>query len=281
MLHKLKEKVGVIALVLACVPLIIYFLQHNWAHRKESFVPEYPYEVLTEESDYETFFRQTGLGRSAVDKLLQAGEFEKILEIQEAFRRPVDVPCTPMIGWFTREDKLFSGARNRSGGSEEALGPDFVDLQPGDILLTLSTHSMGWRHGHVGLVIDEETTLECAMLGTDSHFCNVQHWRECAQYLVLRVKDVSLEQRQEVADYACEKLQGVPYHLSSGFIGPKAPEPDAEYFGLQCAYLAWYAWNHFGYDLDGDGGRLVSSDDLLRSEMLEVVQMYGMDPEKL
>ena len=118
------------------------------------------------------------------------------------------------------------------------------------------------------------------MLGTDSHFCSVQHWRECAQYIVLRVKDVSSEQRQEVADYACEELHGVPYHLSSGFIGPKAPDPDAEYFGLQCAYLAWYAWNHFGYDLDGDGGRLVSSDDLLQSELLEVVQMYGMDPEK-
>ena len=280
MLRDLKEKIGVIVLLLACVPPIIYFLQHNWAHRREAFVPEYPYEMLTEESDYETFFRQTGLGRSAVDKLLEAGDFEKILEVQEDFRRSVEVSCTPMIGWFTREDKLVPGARSRSGGTEEAWGPDFVDLQPGDILLTLSTHSLGWRHGHVALVIDEETTLECAMLGTDSHFCSVQHWRECAQYIVLRVKDVSSEQRQEVADYACEELQGVPYHLSSGFIGPKAPDPDAEYFGLQCAYLAWYAWNHFGYDLDGDGGRLVSSDDLLQSELLEVVQMYGMDPEK-
>ena len=281
MLRKLKEKIASIIFVLACIPPIIYFLQHSWAHRREPFTPEYPYEVLTAESDYETFFRQTGLGRSAVDKLQEAGEFEKILEVQEAFWRPAEVSCTPMIGWFTREDKLVPGARGRSGVAEEALGPDFVDLQPGDILLTLSTHSLGWRHGHVALVIDEETTLECAMLGTDSHFCGVQHWRECAQYIVLRVKDVSLEQRQEVVDYACKELQGVPYHLTSGFIGPKAPEPDAEYFGLQCAYLAWYAWNHFGYDLDGDGGRLVSSDDLLRSELLEIVQMYGMDPESL
>ena len=215
--------------------------------------------------------------------------FEKILEIQEDFRRPVEITCTPMIGWFTREDKLVqrpeaagrsvapeAGTRSRSGITEEALGPDFVDLQPGDILLTLSTHSLGWRHGHVALVIDEETTLECAMLGTDSHFCSVQHWRECAQYFVLRVKGVSLEQRQEVAAYACEVLHGVPYHLSSGFIGPKAPDPNAEYFGLQCAYLAWYAWNHFGYDLDSDGGRLVTYTDILQSDLLEVVQVYGV-----
>ena len=291
MLRKLKEKIASLVFILACVPPIIYFLQHSWAHRREAFVPEYPYEVLTEESDYDTFFRQTGLGRSAVDKLLGAGDFEKILEVQEDFRRPVEVSCTPMIGWFTREDKLVgqpktagryvtpeshAGIGGRSQAAEEVLGPDFVDLQPGDILLTLSTHSLGWRHGHEGLVMDEETTLECAMLGTDSHFCSVQHWRECAQYIVLRVKGVSLEQRQEVAAYACEVLHGVPYHLSSGFIGPKAPDPNAEYFGLQCAYLAWYAWNHFGYDLDSDGGRLVTSTDILQSDLLEVVQVYGV-----
>ena len=33
----------------------------------------------------------------------------------------------------------------------------------------------------------------------------------------------------------------------------------------------------FGYDLDSDGGRLVTSADLLHSDLLEVVQVYGMD----
>jgi len=273
-MRKLKEKIGLIMLGLTCVPLIIYFLQHSWAHRRESFMPEYPYVELSEESDYETFLLQTGLGKSAVDKLLEAGEFKKIFEIQKVFRRPAKVVCTPVISWFTREDKL-------SGWKEGALGPELVDLQPGDILLTLSTHSLGWRHGHVGLVIDEETTLECTMLGSNSCFCDVQHWRNCAQYIVLRVKNISLEQRQAVAAYAGEELHGVPYHLSSGFIGVKAPDTDEEYFGLQCAYLVWYAWNHFGYDLDADGGRLVSSNDLLQSELLEIVQIYGMDPRKL
>ena len=73
---------------------------------------------------------------------------------------------------------------------------------------------------------------------------------------------------------------GVPYHLSAGFIGAKAPETDAPYFGVHCAYLVWYAWNHFGYDLDSDGGRLVTASDLLHSDLLEVVQLYGMAPQE-
>ena len=323
--------------LLGSLLLLAYFLQRYWAHREESFVPDYPRVTLTEDSDYETFLMQTGLGKSAVDKLLEEGDFQTILEIQDAFFRPVDRECEPVIGWFTREDRLVwedtaesevesrqskgisgigladrqpveggpgseatgrqspeSGSglgtterRSREGSSglkitdrqspEDVQGPPLVDLQPGDILLTLSTHSLGWRHGHAALVIDENTTLECAVLGTDSSYGTTQYWRGCAEYCVLRVKDITPEQQREVAEYACDTLYGVPYHLTSGFIGPKAPEPDSAYFGLQCAYLVWYAWNHFGYDLDADGGRLVTAYDLLQSELLEVVQVYGMD----
>lgn len=255
---------------LACVPLIIYFLQHWWAHRKVPFVPDYLDVVLTEGTDYEIFLQQAGLGRQAVDKLLGADDFETILKVQEAFRQPVEISCSPMIGWFTREDRIQKEGM-------KVLGPELVDLQPGDILLTLSTHSLGWRHGHAALVIDEDTTLECAMLGTDSCYGEIEYWRNCSEYCVLRVKGVTPKLQKEVTEYACSTLHGVPYHLTAGFIGPKAPEPDAGYFGLQCAYLVWYAWNHFGFDLDADGGRLVSTSDLMQSELLEVVQVYGMD----
>ena len=51
MLRNLKEKIVSLVFILACVPHIIYFLQHSWTHRREAFVPQYPYEVLTEESD--------------------------------------------------------------------------------------------------------------------------------------------------------------------------------------------------------------------------------------
>ncbi|MBQ8627564.1 MAG: hypothetical protein IJ419_15585 [Agathobacter sp.] len=275
----------VIELVVLVISLCIlfYLLQRYWAHRDGYFVPDYPRVTLTEESDYETIFLQTGLGESAVDKLLEEGNFQAILDAQEAFFNPPEVECTALLGWFTREDKLrddVSGEGENSSGRDRASGPRLVDLQPGDILLTLSTHSFGWNHGHAALVIDEDTTLECMVLGTDSTYGSVDHWCEYSNYAVLRVKGVTPEQRQAIAEYGATTLLGVPYRLTAGFIGDKAPRPDEWQFGLQCSYLVWYAWNHFGYDLDSDGGRLVSSYDLLHSDNVEIVQIYGMNPEE-
>ena len=177
-----------------------------------------------------------------------------------------NVECTKLLGWFTMEDRI---------PEEDGVPP--TDLQPGDILVTLSTHSLGWRHGHVGFVLNSETVLECAVLGEDSYIVEPRHWGTYSNYAILRVKDATEEERQDVAAYAEEYLCGVPYRLSAGLIGEKAPDIDAKHFGVQCAYLAWYAWNHFGYDLDGDGGRLVTTRDLLKSDKVEVVESFGMD----
>ena len=174
--------------------------------------------------------------------------------------------CAPLLGWFTREDRM------------REPGPALTDLRPGDILVTLSTHTAGWRHGHAGLVIDDETVLECAVLGQDSRLVSVEHWNTYSCYAVLRVRGASEEEGQAAADYAMEHLQGVPYRLTAGLWGAKAPALDSAGFGLHCVYLPWYVWVQFGYDLDGDGGRVVTVSDLLASPLLEVVQAYGMDP---
>lgn len=246
--------------------LLLVILQHFWAHRWEKFVPDYPQAALNENSDYETIFLQTGLGRDAVNKLRTEGEFQKILDAQELFFQPQETECMPLLSWFTREDRIVEGA-----------GTELVDVQPGDIIVTLSTHSIGWRHGHAGLIIDESTVLECGVLGKDSALKDIAHWTTYSNYAVLRVRNVTPKQQELVKEFALDKLLDVPYQLLAGFIGPKAMEQDAPYFGLQCAYLVWYAWNEMGYDLDCDGGRLVSASDLLHSDCVEVVQVYGMD----
>ncbi len=254
--------------VLVFVAFFLFLLQKFWAHRDGYFVPDYGRVELTENSDYETIFLQTGLGRPAAEKLIADGDFNTVLEAQELFFDPPEAECTPLLGWFTREDRL------------ETPGPDLVDLRPGDILITLSTHSLGWRHGHAGLVIDSETTLECAVLGTDSKCFYNKDWNNYSGYAVLRLRDAPEDIGQEIADYGTSELTGIPYHLSSGFLGPKAPDPDDPQFGLHCSYLIWYAYDHFGFDLDSDGGRLASSYDILHSDLLEVVQVYGMDPRQ-
>lgn len=250
----------------AAVCLSFWLLQRYWAHRNGRFVPDYPRMELTEQTDAETIFLQTGLGKTATARLLEEGELQTILDAQEALFDPPPERCVPLLGWFTREDRLVS------------VGPPLVDLRPGDILLTLSTHTAGWRHGHAGLVIDGDAVLECALLGQDSRLTDVEHWNTYSSYAVLRVQGTEKELGQSVADYATEHLLDVPYRLTIGLWGEKEADPDSAGFGLHCIYLPWYAWKQFGYDLDGDGGRVVTAQDLLRSDLLEVVQVYGLDP---
>lgn len=208
------------------------------AHRPGTFfTPDYAQEDLStllaqdslSDSDYQTLFLQTGLGRSAVDRLLSAGEAGRaaIRQIQATFFADYTITCDPLLGWFTREDHL------KDAQGQTAYAPELAGLQPGDILITLSTHSLGWRHGHAGLVVETEdglTALECVVLGTNSRVVSLDHWRNYSNVAVLRVKGLDAEGRKEAADYAMEHLLDIPYHLSAGFLGPKAPDPDSFYF---------------------------------------------------
>lgn len=258
------------------------------AHRPGTFfTPGYEKAALSpvlekaalDEADQEFLFLQTGLGRPAVEKLLSAGELGKsiILEIQDQFFSPVQADCTAMLGLFTREDRI------KDSTGKPLPAPYLADCRPGDILVTLSTHSFGWRHGHAALVVETGeglAALECAVLGDRSRILDLGYWRSYSNYAVLRVKGLDDAQRAVCAGYAAEHLLGIPYHLTAGLIGDKFQHRDSPGFGLQCAYLPWYAWKSRGVDLDSDGGRLVTADDLLHSDKVEIVQLFGMDPEE-
>ncbi len=251
----------------AVIAGVYFLLQKYYAHRGEPFVPDYDRITLTESTDYETIFLQTGIGETAAKKLIAEGSFDKILKAQDKFFTEPQLECKPLIGWFTREDRL-KGTKNTP----------FYDLQAGDIIVTLATHSGGWRHGHGGLIISNGTTLESLRIGKSSSLENLSYWRKYPTYAILRVKDCTEEERQAVADFALDNLYGKPYKLFSGLFGKKAPDFKSEDFGLHCTYLMWYAWQHAGVDLDSDGGRFVTSSDLLHSDKVEIVQLYGIDP---
>lgn len=261
-------KIISIALVVAFVLyFLLYWLQNVWAHRNGLFRLDYRRVTLNQEVDYETVFLQTGLGKNLAKKLMEDNEFDKILDIQEKFWGKSTLICKPVFGLFSRVDKV----------SKEKT-PDILDLQPGDILLTLSTHSAGWHHGHVGLVLDDKRVLECVKWGKTSEIVKVGHWQTYSNYAVLRVKEASAKLRQKVATYTEDNLCGVPYRLSVGVVGKKFPNIQNKTFGTHCGHCVWYAWKQFGYDLDSDGGRIVTPYDLLQSEHLEIVQIYGMNP---
>lgn len=264
----LKRIITVLAIMLVLY-FLLYFLQNFWAHRQGEFTPDYQRITLKKDSDYETIFLQTGLGKDAVDKLLTEEKFDTILEAQNSFWEAEEIICKPVFGLFSRVDKI-----------KKKHTMPFVDLQAGDILVTLSTHSAGWHHGHAGVVLDEENVLECVKWGEESEIVNVNHWKTYSNYVVLRVKNASEEQRKEVAQYAKDNLCGVPYRLTVGILGKKNLDLNGKTFGTNCGHCVWYVWQKFGYNLDSNGGRLVTPQDLLYSEYLEVVQVSGMDPRE-
>lgn len=93
-----QKRLLIVLAVLAAFLLFCYLLQRFWAHRNGYFLPDYPRVTLTEDSDYETIFLQTGLGRSAVDKLLSGGDFQTILNAQDAFFNPPQADWHPFAG---------------------------------------------------------------------------------------------------------------------------------------------------------------------------------------
>ena len=146
----------------------------------------------------------------------------------------------------------------------------FTNIENGDILVTDSTYCFCYRHGHAGLVVDAKQgiTLEAYGIGTKSEYAKLSEWQRYPHVKVLRLQ-APKELRNKIAKEAKRSLVGIPYRLSSGMIDDK--DMKGEYWGTQCAHLVWTAFKKYGYDIDGDGGWLVTPADFMKSELLVVV----------
>ncbi len=161
-------------------------------------------------------------------------------------------------------------AINEDGGRAKAVR--LPELEDGDVLVTDAVFCLGWRHGHAAIVVDAKQgiTLEAFAVGTTSDFDKTEQWEYYPRVRVLRLK-ASKETREQIAEYAKTELVGIPYRLITGMIDDK--DMKENYWGTQCAHLVWLAFYHFGYDVDGDGGWLVTPYDLAISEQFEVVPL--------
>lgn len=226
------------------------------------------------DTDYETLYRQTGLGRPAVqDLLLLPDGREKIQQFQEDFFREPHITCK-QISLTAYQESLTDETGSRIYGFQ--LAP----LRDGDILLTRSMHSFGWRHGHAALVTSAAAgqTLEAISLGVDSSYQSVNGWRDWPTVMILRPKAKYGEKAAQAVAFANEHLAGIPYNLVAGIFTSKFQE---DISGTQCAHLVWEAYMSAGLDLDSDGGKIVTVKDLANSEYLDIVQVFGVDPEDI
>lgn len=271
-------------ILLGCVALffLLTFLLNAAAEPRDHVSPTYAKADLSpvlakgalSDEDFDSIYRQTGLGKSAVqDLLLLPDGKEKILQAQEDFFREPHITCK-QISLTAYQESLTDETGSRIYGF--SLAP----LRDGDIILTRSMHSFGWRHGHAALITDAAAgqTLEAISLGVDSSYQSVNGWRDWPTVMILRPKAKYGEKATQAVAFANEHLAGIPYNLVAGIFTSKFQE---DISGTQCAHLVWEAYMSAGLDLDSDGGKIVTVKDLANSEYLDVVQVYGVDPEEI
>lgn len=212
------------------------------------------------EEDYELIFRQTGLGKAAVDNLASP---LLLTAYQESFFAEVEYKCT-MNSPISFEERIEN--------SSVLLAP----LEDGDVLITTSSHVLSWRNGHAAIVVDaeNETTLEAVVIGKNSKVQDTDKWRHYPNFVVLRLKDAKKAERAAIARSAYDYLIDIPYVATIGILPAKYSDLDVVR-GTQCAHLVWLAYAAHGYDIDSDNGLIVTPDDILQSDLFEVVQIYG------
>ena len=280
-----------IVVILIIITFLVITVLDNMVEKDGAWKPNYSKVQLDHivnkadlsVDDYHTLLMQTGLGKPSVDALMedtQIGTDRESLfrEFQDDFFSSGYYKCGK-IGWIVNEERI----RNDQG--QLMKGFEIPSLKDGDILITKATHTVGWRHGHAAIVTDSTKgeTLEAALLGYNTNIQRIGKWQTYPSFLLLRLKDDIANEidedkvADEIAKFAMEFVYDIPYGLFTG-IPNKAPENINK---TQCSHLVWYPYFHFGYDLDSDGSWLVTPKDIANSDLLEIVQVYGVNPEEI
>lgn len=229
------------------------------------------------ESDYKTLFYQTGLGKVAIDELLKNKEtgINDIHEFQYNFFAEKNIKCEK-IGIITNQESFVDNKGNYK------YGFNLAPYKNGYVLITKATHSIGWRHGHAGIVTDAEKgeTLEAVILGQNSQYQNIKKWKMYPSFIMLRLKDTSDEKLNEISEFSKKHMYDIPYGLLIGLASKKNPDLD-NIKGTQCSHLVWYPFMQNGYDLDSDGSWLVTPKDIANSDLFEIVQIFGVNPDEI
>ncbi len=271
---------GILLLLLtAAMTLVVATaLTENEAHIPPDYLKSDISAVLTKKelsnTDYETLFYQTGLGRAAIDELRDRypDSLERILLFQDNFFKEIRFVC--------ERNSIVS--REESVTDEEGRlidGTQLAPLRNGDIIITKASHTYGWRQGHCAIVIDAANgkVLESVVLGTNSMVQDIGKWTNYPNFIVLRLKNVPEALTDAIAQTAVEYLSGIPYRISAGIFFPKYADRK-EVIGTQCSHLVWLTYRWHNIDLDCDGGIVVSPKDIANSPELDKIQVYGVDP---
>lgn len=274
--NRKRKKKAVVQLSIVIILLLIIWCWTECAEGQAQVKPSYAMVNIMQyceqntflESEYQLLYQQTGLAKAAIVTLQQEGRLQELPVVQKAFFDKHVIQCKANT-ICSKEERIVYEPETDNGLDWRKRIPCVED---GDILITFNCHVLGWRNGHAALVIDAEQglTLEARVLGSDSAIMSIKHWLDYPSFAVLRLKKTSREEREEIATYAETFMTEIPYRLTAV---ARKQEPLS---GTQCAHLVWAAYAAFGYNLDSDGGFIVTPNDLYRSILLDTVQVYGM-----
>jgi hypothetical protein len=208
---------------------------------------------------------KTGLTRLGIDAMLDEGDITKIVEVQESFFKEYeyrDLNFAPFCHYYSLKGTV-----------------PIVPLQDGDIIISSSTEFSWWSIGHCAMVIDAKNgiTVEAIGVGDDSTYGYVSALSRRPTLIVLRPK-LEKEEISEIVEYVDNELLGITYDPTVGVLSRKYNE---EIGATQCAHIFWYAFYKHGYDIDSNGGAVVTPKDIANSEYFEVVQVSGFNPQTL
>ena len=274
-MHPLKRAVIIMfAVVFALAAVFAFFMICDVvAHNTARTVPNYPRQDLSavlakeewSDEDYDLIYRQTGLTRAYFEGLDARPDEEFILRCQN--------------------DLFFEGEYEHDAdtfGTAHDYFPDeyfaMVELEPGDVLISASVHTMGWKNGHAALVVGGSSVLQAFGVGTVSDIVSPSWFRRAANFMVLRPK-LEKSETDRVVSWALKNMNGVEYSLFTGIFSPKDQTDDPR--DTQCAHLVWQAYYACGYDIDSTGGPVVSPKNIANSDLFEVIQVNGFDLDTL
>lgn len=264
-----------VVVVMVAILLIVKILDHYGSTDSPPEYPDYEFVDLDETINFHNIYRgiidektekmlflQTGLGEEGIQELLE--ECNSLEDFRSDLKE--------------YQKQLFSGTGKKK----------MVSLKEGDVLVSMSQRLCFYPHGHAAIVIDgeENQILEARSYVAGSCVCKQEKWSKLSSFVVLRLKEDVAEKFIDEANenpaecaaiYAKENLDGLEYSLLKDL----RPITDTTPEYTQCAHLVWYAYYVNGLDIDENRGLIIKPKDFLESDVLEIVQVFGINPKEL
>lgn len=261
-------------LILVCICfVIVIFARHIYNKSKIFYHADYSRIDISDiirsgditDEKYMLIFEQTGISPVATKELIEKGKFSLLETLNKLYFNMPETKVTYIAYPITIEE------------NNKTQRTPFVNLKKGDILISFNTHTFDWRHGHCAMVLDAEKDilLEHISVGNTSCTTNTASWGRYPGFLVLRHSDENVG--VAAAEYANNKLVGVKYNIFAGML-KKDKSVDEVVDASHCSHIIWQAYKAVGVDLDYNGGRIVTPRDISKSDILKVVQIYGINP---